>query len=73
MLAEPPLSMSYDELCGLLTGHYKNKTTTTTVTTTNVIGAFRVNVAIFGLPEHIATDNGTQFTGGEFKEILNAM
>ena len=43
-----------------------------TATTTNVIGVLRANFAIFGLPEHIVTDNGTQFTSGEFNEFLKA-
>ena len=39
-------------------------------TTTSVIGVLRANFVIFGIPEHVVTDNGTQFTSGEFKEFL---
>ena len=41
-----------------------------TATSHGVMAMLRSNFAIFGLPEHIVTDNGSQFTSTEFKEFL---
>ena len=43
---------------------------TSTANSTATIRMLRTNFAIFGLPEHIVTDNGSQFTSREFKEFL---
>jgi transposase InsO family protein len=42
-----------------------NATSTTTIT------VLRHIFSNFGLPEHIVSDNGSQFTGEEFQEFLN--
>eukprot|EP00117_Sycon_ciliatum_P015218 scpid18577/ scgid6200/ Retrotransposable element Tf2 155 kDa protein type 1 len=41
-------------------------------TTQGVITMLRSNFAIFGLPEHVVTDNGSQFTSAEFKSFLSS-
>ena len=39
-------------------------------TTTNTIAALRRVFSYFGLPEHLVTDNGSQFTSTEFQKFL---
>jgi transposase InsO family protein len=39
-------------------------------TTENTIQALRKLFSYFGLPEHIVTDNGSQYTSAEFKKFL---
>ena len=39
-------------------------------TTTNTIAALRRVFSYFGLPEHLVTDNGSQFTSAEFQKFL---
>ncbi|XP_015780595.1 PREDICTED: uncharacterized protein K02A2.6-like [Acropora digitifera] len=39
-------------------------------TTTNTIAALRRVFSYFGLPEHLVTDNGSQFTSAEFQNFL---
>ena len=39
-------------------------------TTTNTIAALRRVFSYFGLPEHLLTDNGSQFTSAEFQKFL---
>ena len=39
-------------------------------TTTNTIAALRCVFSYFGLPEHLVTDNGSQFTSVEFQKFL---
>ena len=39
-------------------------------TTTNTIAALRRVFSYFGLPEHLVTDNGSQFTSAEFQKSL---
>ena len=41
-----------------------------TATSETTIGALRRLFSQFGLPEHIVTDNGTQFTSAQFKNFL---
>ena len=41
-----------------------------TATTTNTIAALRRAFSYFGLPEHLVTDNGSQFTSAEFQKFL---
>jgi transposase InsO family protein len=40
-------------------------------TTASTVQALRHLFSFFGLPEHIVTDNGTQFTSDEFKTFLS--
>jgi transposase InsO family protein len=40
-------------------------------TSTTAITALRHIFSNFGLPEHIVSDNGSQFTSEEFQEFLN--
>ena len=42
----------------------------THATSTNTITALRHIFSYFGLPEHLVTDNGTQFTSDEFQKFL---
>ena len=42
----------------------------TNATTHDVISTLRQNFALFGLPEHIVSDNGSQFTSQEFSKFL---
>lgn len=42
----------------------------TTTTSSNTIAALRHLFSHFGLPDHIVTDNGTQFTSNEFGTFL---
>ena len=42
----------------------------TTITSSNTIAALRHLFSHFGLPDHIVTDNGTQFTSNEFATFL---
>ena len=42
----------------------------THATSTNSITALRHIFSYFGLPEHLVTDNGTQFTSDEFQKFL---
>ena len=42
----------------------------THATSTNTISALRQIFSYFGLPEHLLTDNGTQFTSDEFQKLL---
>ena len=39
-------------------------------TTTNTIADLRRVFSYFGLPEHLVTDNGSQFTSAEFQKFL---
>ena len=39
-------------------------------TTANTVEALRHVFSYFGLPEHLVTDNGTQFTSAELKKFL---
>ena len=39
-------------------------------TTINTIAALRRVFSYFGLPEHLVTDNGSQFTSAEFQKFL---
>ena len=39
-------------------------------TTTNTMAALRRVFSYFGLPEHLVTDNGSQFTSTEFQKFL---
>ena len=39
-------------------------------TSASTIAALRRNFALFGLPHHIVSDNGTQFTSEEFQQFL---
>jgi len=43
----------------------------TEVTSARTIAALRHTFSYFGLPEHIVTDNGSQFTSAEFKKFLH--
>ena len=43
----------------------------THATTSGVISALRQNFSIFGLPEHIVSDNGSQFTSADFQHFLS--
>ena len=38
--------------------------------TTNAIAALRHVFSYFGLPEHLVTDNGSQFTSADFQKFL---
>ena len=42
----------------------------THATSANTITALRHIFSYFGLPEHLVTDNGTQFTSDEFQKFL---
>jgi len=42
----------------------------TTANSSNTIAALRHLFSHFGLPDHIVTDNGTQFTSFEFQNFL---
>ena len=42
----------------------------TNATSANTNTAFRHILSYFGLPEHLVTDNGTQFTSDEFQKFL---
>ena len=42
----------------------------TRATSTNAITALRHIFSYFGLPEHLVTDNGTQFKSDEFQKFL---
>ena len=42
----------------------------TTITSSDAIAALRHLFSHFGLPDHIVTDNGTQFTSNEFGTFL---
>ena len=41
-----------------------------TANSDNVMSALRMNFCLFGLPQHIVTDNGSQFTSSVFKSFL---
>ena len=43
---------------------------TSHATTANTNAALRHVFSYFGLPEHLVTDNGTQFTSAEFQKFL---
>ncbi|KAK3737959.1 hypothetical protein QZH41_001659, partial [Actinostola sp. cb2023] len=42
----------------------------TQATSANTIAALRHTFSYFGLPEHVVTDNGSQFTSAEFQKFL---
>ena len=51
---------------------YRDIIPMTHATSVSTIAALRHVFSYFGLPEHLVTDNGSQFTSREFKTFLSA-